>query len=100
LGDANLDGTVSFPDLVALAQNYTQKGRNWFQGDFDLNGEVNFNDLVSLAQNYGQPVPASGTFSASVESDMKAAFAEVPEPGSLALIGLAGFGLVSRRRRK
>ena len=99
LGDANLDGNVAFEDLVALAQNYDQKGKSWFQGDFSLDNQVNFNDLVLLAQNYGQPVPASGTFSASFESDLAAAFAQVPEPTALGFIGLAAAGLMGRRKR-
>ena len=99
-GDANLDGQVSFPDLVALAQNYNQSGKTWFQGDFNLDQEVNFTDLVALAQNYGQPVPASGTFSAAFEGDMAAAFAQVPEPASVAGITLGAMALCARRRRK
>jgi hypothetical protein len=100
LGDANLDGNVAFEDLVALAQNYDTKGKSWFQGDFDLDNQVNFNDLVLLAQNYGLPVPASGTFSASFESDMAAAFAQVPEPAALGLVGLVAAGLMGRRKRR
>src|SRR6185503_20344483 len=34
LGDANLDGTVAFPDLVRLAQNYNSTNATWAQGDF------------------------------------------------------------------
>jgi PEP-CTERM motif len=100
LGDANLDGTVGFIDLVALAQNYDSKGKSWFQGDFNLDNEVNFNDLVLLAQNYGQPVPAAGTFGGSFDDAVAAAFAQVPEPASLGVIGLGALSLVSRRRRK
>ena len=102
MGDANLDGAVGFADLVALSQNYNKKGMSWFQGnfDFDPNGEVNFTDLVLLSQNYNKPIPASGTFSASFEQDLAAAFAQVPEPSALAGVGLAAAGLMGRRRRK
>jgi hypothetical protein len=99
-GDSNLDGNVNFTDLVALAQNYGSSSRSWFQGDFNLDNEVNFSDLVLLAQNYGQPVPASGTFGASFEADMAAAFAQVPEPSALTFVGVAAAALVGRRRRK
>lgn len=53
-GDANLDRTVDFNDLVALAQNYGTTGKSWSQGDFTYSGDgaVNFSDLVILAQNY------------------------------------------------
>ena len=61
-GDANLDRTVDFNDLVVLAQNYnTTGGALWSQGDFTGDGNVDFSDLVKLAQNYGAtlapPVP-------------------------------------------
>ena|SRR5690348_17653353 len=53
-GDANLDGTVNFADLIKLAQNYGRSGAAWAQGDFDGDGTVAFADLITLAQNYGR----------------------------------------------
>src|SRR5207244_2778980 len=59
-GDANLDGTVNFGDLVALAQHYGGTGGQiWTTGDFTYDNNVNFTDLVALAQNYNQSVPAA-----------------------------------------
>ena len=81
-GDANLDGSVNFSDLVILAQHYNSTTANWDEGDFDYNGSVNFADLVALAQNYGQTmalspladgVPATGpaaSFSAATVSSV------------------------------
>jgi hypothetical protein len=98
-GDANLDGTADFNDLVRLAQNYNTTGKFWFQGDFTYDGTVDFNDLVKLAQNYNTTLPAEPVpgASASFEHDLAAAFASVPEPhpGLLAL----GFLLGRTRRR-
>jgi len=77
LGDADLDGTVSYLDLGILATNYNQTGRAWADGDFTWNGVVNYKDLGILATNYasttggqiqlGQPPP-------------------LPEPGTMALL--------------
>ena len=53
-GDVNLDGTVSFADMLVQAQHRGQTGCNWDQGDMDYDGVVGFNDLLKLAQNYGQ----------------------------------------------
>jgi hypothetical protein len=100
-GDANLDGTVDFNDLVALAQNYNTSGKTWFHGDFTYDGTVDFNDLVQLAQNYNQPVPSDPAFaSASFDADLARAFASVPEPGTSALVGAGTFVLALRRKRK
>jgi autotransporter-associated beta strand protein len=104
LGDATLDGQVNFADLVQLAQNYNvvDGARTWFTGDFTYDGNTNFADLVKLAQNYNtalptEPIPGA---SADFQADLAAAFASVPEPGALGLIGLAACGLAGRRRRR
>jgi autotransporter-associated beta strand protein len=106
-GDATLDGTVDFNDLVKLAQNYnttvsaTTEGW-WSKGDFMYDGVTDFNDLVKLAQNYNtalptQPVPGA---SAAFEADLARAFASVPEPGTLSILGIGGIALMGRRRRR
>jgi len=99
-GDANLDGLVGFPDLVAVAQHYDQTNVTWFDGDFDGDGVVGFADLVAVAQHYDQAVPGSGVFGASFESDMARAFASVPEPGTMSLVGGLGLFGLARRKRK
>jgi hypothetical protein len=104
-GDANLDLVVDFNDLAALAQNYNQTNerKTWFQGDFTLDGIVDFNDLAALAQNYNQPVAGAalgGSFGGDFGADVERAFAQVPEPGTIGLLGIAAVGLAARRRRK
>ena len=106
-GDATLDGAVDFNDLVKLAQNYNTTVSAtteswWNHGDFTYDGITDFNDLVKLAQNYNtalptEPIPGA---SAIFEADLARAFASVPEPGTLSLLGLAGLAMVGRRRRK
>jgi len=106
-GDATLDGTVDFNDLVHLAQNYNTTVSAttdswWFNGDFTYDGMVDFNDLVKLAQNYNTALPSEAIPGAPVNfsADLAAAFAAVPEPGTLGLLGLAGCAVMSRRRRR
>jgi hypothetical protein len=48
-GDANLNGTVDFNDLVKLGG---------YGGDFNIDGITDFNDLVKMAQNYNSPLPS------------------------------------------
>jgi hypothetical protein len=93
-GDANLDGTVNFPDLLLLAASYNLTGptSTWARGDFNYDGSVNFSDLLSLAANYNQTV--TGSF----EGDWNLALASVPEP--TATLAVAGATLVALRRRR
>ena len=85
-GDANLDGTVNFNDLLRLSQNYNTTGRTWDQGDFSYDTNINFGDLLILSQNYNASF-ASGE-----------ATAAVPEPGA-ALLMAGGCALMLARRR-
>ncbi len=102
-GDTNLNFTVNFDDLLALAQNYSLTGRVWSQGDTDYNGTVNFDDLLSLAQNYGSTYLADGSIHTDTEmasnfsADWTLALSTVPEPTTLGL--LAGSTLLLARRR-
>lgn len=99
VGDANLDGIVSFPDLVKVAQNYGGTGKTWLDGDFNYDGTVGFADLVSVAQHYGGPAPASPEFSSSFDADVARAFASVPEPGTIGILGVLAVGFLGRRRK-
>jgi autotransporter-associated beta strand protein len=106
-GDATLDGSVDFNDLVALAQNYnstvsatTQSW--WTHGDFTYDGVVDFNDMVKLAQNYNAAMPSQPILGAGAtfEADLARAFAAVPDPGALpTLLSLAALSTLKRRRR-
>jgi hypothetical protein len=104
-GDANLDGSVDFNDLVKLAQNYNTRVSDnteswWTHGDVSYDGLVDFNDLVKLAQNYNTaltPAPIPGA-SAAFEADLARAFASVPEPSQMVLLLIAATPWASRRR--
>jgi hypothetical protein len=99
-GDANYDGEVGFPDLVAVAQHYGASGQ-WMDGDFSGDGEISFPDLVDVAQHYGTSLPSSPIPGAQADfnHDLARAFASVPEPSSISVIGLAIVTLARRRRK-
>jgi hypothetical protein len=101
LGDATLDGTVDFSDLVKLAQSYNTSGTTWGGGDFTYDGTTDFNDLVKLAQNYNTALPSEAIPGAPADfgADLARAFASVPEPSTLALAAVAACGAATRRRR-
>jgi autotransporter-associated beta strand protein len=100
-GDSNLSFSVTFDDLLILAQNYGAAGKVWAQGDSNYDGLVNFDDLLALAQNYGGSVALANDLAAnmgeSFANDWALALSVVPEPASLGLI--AGGLMVLRRRR-
>jgi hypothetical protein len=94
-GDATLDGTVNFDDLLALAANYNASASAaWYQGDYNYDGRVNFDDLLLLASNYNRSI--SGSFAGIAE--LAAAPSLVPEPGLAGAI-FAGAVAALRRRR-
>jgi hypothetical protein len=80
-GDANLDRTVGFADLVTLAQHYGQSGNaNWVQGDFNYDSAVGFADLVLLAQNYGSSFPMTAAIASAAPTPAAALVAPTPVP--------------------
>jgi autotransporter-associated beta strand protein len=106
-GDATLDGSVDFNDLVKLAQNYNSSVKDttdswWTHGDFTYDGVTDFNDLVKLAQNYNTALPTDPIAGApaAFEADLARAFASVPEPGTLSVLGLGAVALLARRKRR
>ena len=89
-GDATLDGTVNFNDLLKLSQNYNLSGKVWADGDSNYDGFVNFTDLLKLSQNYNQSIGASPEAGPA---------SPVPEPGVLGVLAIGAMGLLARRRR-
>jgi len=88
LGDINGDGVVNQLDLNVVNQNFLSSTAP--QADFNDDGVVNQLDLNSVNQNFLNNLAAPpGSALGSL----------VPEPASIALLGLVMVGAVSRRTR-
>lgn len=100
-GDANLDRSVDFADLISLARSYGSASANWIDGDFDYNDVVDFADLVALTRNFGagglidiDALDSSDAFAA----DAVLAWSIMPEPATIA-VGVMTPLLLLRRQR-
>jgi len=104
LGDANLDGKVNGIDFNLLATNFNQAVTNgWDKGDFNYDGKVNGIDFNLLAANFNQLASQSDAAYLAALNSFAAAngisLANVPEPASVAMMVIAGLGILQRRRR-
>jgi hypothetical protein len=81
-GDLNMDGSVAAADYALMASG---NGSDWYNGDLNYDGVKNADDWALF--QLGVAASARGNINGL----------PAPEPGSLAMLGAAGFGLIRRR---
>ena len=109
-GDANLDGKVDGSDYSRIDTAYLADKSNpaaltgWFNGDFNYDGIVDGSDytLIDNAYNF-QQASLDGSIAPQTAESLSQindnAGTVVPEPASIALLGLTAVSALRRRRR-
>jgi hypothetical protein len=106
-GDADLDGRTTLDDFTLFLGGYQNGGNTWLRGDFNYDDAVTLDDFNLFLKGYqqqGAPLSAieaminSVPMSDAERQAMLASVQAIPEPTSLALLGVAGMGLLGRRR--
>jgi hypothetical protein len=104
-GDADLNGLVNGVDFTILVANLGKSVSAWDKGDFNYDGVVNGIDFTALVANLGKSasgadivLPASDYAAVDAFAAANGLMADVPEPGTLALLAIGTGGLLARRR--
>ena len=102
MGDANVDGRVTFADFSALQLSFGEEGDDidWFDGDFTGDGRVTFADFSLLQLNFGEVFftpPSPGRVDLVDDLIVDVSQLTIPEPGVSCLLAFGGIMMIRRR---
>ncbi len=95
-GDVNADGTVNPTDLAAMTLNWLSSDGSWQDGDTNYDGLVNPTDLAALTLSWLETITVGEVVGDGAIGGGPGQ--GIPEPTSLAFLGLGGLILARRRR--
>jgi autotransporter-associated beta strand protein len=98
-GDANLDGQVDGSDYSLIDNGYLRQLTGWYNGDFNYDGVINGSDYTLIDNAYNTQ-GANLTSNAEIANTTAqiANVSSVPEPATLASMGIGMVCFLSRRR--
>jgi hypothetical protein len=73
IGDADLDGQVTFLDFQRFERGFGKPDALWPEGDFDYNRQTNYDDFSALFNNFGAPVAAAEVTAPAQTSNVRQA---------------------------
>jgi hypothetical protein len=100
-GDTNLDGVVDGSDYTRIDNGSLNHLTGWSNGDFNYDGVVNGSDYTLIDNAFNmQGASLTSEIAAPTAQVAGGGVSAVPEPTSIALLGMTAVGLLGRRRRR
>ena len=98
IGDANLDGKVDVSDYSRIDNGFVQHLTGWYNGDFNYDGVVNGSDYTLIDNAFNSQ---GAVLTAEIGAPVAVALntVAVPEPASVAMLGLFVPLMLRRRGR-
>jgi fibronectin-binding autotransporter adhesin len=99
-GDTDLNGVVDGTDYSRIDNGALNHLTGWFNGDFNYDGVIDGSDYTLIDNAYNQQGASLAAAVATAQVATSNEGSSVPEPASIALLGISAIGLLGRRRSR